>query len=82
MKAGIDKKLFFSMTMDFLEVYLPQGHESSKTVKAYRDGLTVFRRYLSEVQKISIKDFLFGQCTFDLVLDYRNWLKKKKKRKK
>ena len=55
MKAGIDKKLFFSMTMDFLEVYLPQGHESSKTVKAYRDGLTVFRRYLSEVQKISIR---------------------------
>ena len=81
MNTGIDKKLFFSMTMDFLEVYLPQGHESSKTVKAYRDGLTVFRRYLSDVRKISIKDFQFGQCTFDLVLDYRNWLIDVKKRK-
>ncbi len=81
MNTGIDKKLFFSMTMDFLDVYLPQGHESSKTVKAYRDGLTVFRRYLSDVRKISIKHFKFVDCTFDLVLDYRNWLIDVKKRK-
>jgi site-specific recombinase XerD len=81
MRTALDRKLFFSMTMDFLEVYLPQGHESSKTVKTYRDGLTIFRRYVTDVRKISIKKFTFAQCTFDFVLDYRNWLHDKKNRK-
>lgn len=81
MKKGLDKKLFFSMTMDFLEVYLPQGHESSRTVKTYKDGLTVFRRYVTDIRGFSMKDFSFGQCTFDFVLEYRNWLLDSQKRK-
>ena len=47
MKRTLDKKLFFSMTLDFLDVYIPQDSPSIKTVKTYRDGLTVFRRYIS-----------------------------------
>lgn len=69
------------MTMDFLEVYLPQGHESSKTVKTYRDGLTVFRRYVTDIRGFSIRNFSFEQCTFDFVLEYRNWLLDSQKRK-
>ncbi len=81
MKKGLDKKLFFSMTMDFLDVYLPQGHESSKTIKTYRDGLTVFRRYVTDTCGFSMKGFPFEQCTFDFVLEYRNWLLDSQKRK-
>ena len=39
MKPMLNKKLFFSMTYDFLTVYIPQDSASSRTVKTYRDGL-------------------------------------------
>lgn len=74
MKNVLDKKLFFSMTRDFLEIYIPQDSSSNKTVKTYRDGLTVFRRYVTDEMHLSIKGFTFSQCTFDFVLNYRNWL--------
>ena len=74
MTKTLDKKLFFSMTLDFLDVYIPQDSPSSKTVKTYRDGLTVFRRYVCEEKHLSIRRFRFDECTFDFVLDYRNWL--------
>ena len=74
MTKTLDKKLFFSMTLDFLNVYIPQDSPSSKTVKTYRDGLTVFRRYVCEEKHLSIRRFRFDECTFDFVLDYRNWL--------
>lgn len=82
MKKSLDKKLFFSMTMDFLTVYVPQDSASAKTVKTYRDGLTVFRRYLTDVKHYSILGFTFSQCTFDLVLEYRNWLLDVQKKEK
>lgn len=69
-----EKTLFFSMTRDFLEGYLPQGTSSKKTVKTYRDGLTVFRKYVTDERRIKLRDFAFTDCTFDFVLDYRNWL--------
>ena len=62
------------MTLDFLNVYIPQDSPSSKTVKTYRDGLTVFRRYVCEEKHLSIRRFRFDECTFDFILDYRNWL--------
>ena len=53
------------MTYDFLTVYIPQDSASSKTVKTYRDGLTIFRRYVAEVKGFSIRSFSFSQCTFE-----------------
>lgn len=51
-------QLFFSKTNDFLSYYLPcQAARSIHTIETYRDGLTVFRRYMTNVQKISIKSF-------------------------
>ena len=74
MKESLSKELFFSMTLDFLEVYIPQVHNSKRTRKTYRDGLTVFRRYVTDVMHLSLRRFTFAQCTFEFVLDYRNWL--------
>jgi len=74
MKSTLNKDLFFSMTLDFLDIYIPQSHNSSKTRKTYQDGLTIFRRYVTDEKHISLKTFTFAQCTFDFVLDYRNWL--------
>ena len=68
-------QLFFSKTNDFLSYYLPcQAARSIHTIETYRDGLTVFRRYMTNVQKISIKKFLFTDCTSELMLDYLGYL--------
>lgn len=71
----LQKDLFFSKTGEYLNHYLPnQVHKSPKTIKTYRDALTVFRRYLLEKRGISIKDFRFEDCTHELLLDYLAFL--------
>lgn len=67
------KQLFFSRTADFLHTHLPHSG-SMQTVDAYTDALTVFRRYVTDIRGISLTQFTFDDCTFDLILDFRNWL--------
>jgi site-specific recombinase XerD len=74
--AKPQSRLFFSETLDYLENYLPrQVGRSANTVKAYRDALTVFRRYLYEERGISLKDFAFGDCDKALILEFMSYLK-------
>ncbi len=82
MKTICNSELFFSMTLDFLEVYIPQSHNSKRTKKTYQDGLTIFRRYVTDEKNLSIRKFTFSQCTFEFILDYRNWLLDAKKYEK
>lgn len=71
----LDDSLFFSRTLDFLEVYIPKQSDGSKnTVDTYRFGLSAFRKYVVDEKKISIRKFKFADCTYDFILDYRNWL--------
>ena len=68
-------QLFFSKTNDFLSHYLPcQAARSIHTIETYRDGPTVFRKYITNVRKIPIKKFLFTDCTSELMLDYLGYL--------
>jgi len=71
---NLDGTLFFSMTRDYLEKYIPQNYESEKTIKSYKNGLTVFRRYVCGEKNLSVRKFTFDDCSFEFVLDYRNWL--------
>lgn len=74
-KKLLKEEMFFSMIWDYLNVFLPSQHQDSpKTVKAYADGLTVFRRYLTDECLISIKLFKFEELTYDFILDYRIFL--------
>jgi site-specific recombinase XerD len=71
------KKLFFSKTFEFLEHYLPnQALKSRNTVETYRDALTVFRRYVTDIMHLSIRSFEFGDCTHDFLLSYLEFLHK------
>ncbi len=75
MNKKMDRSLFFSMTLDFLEIYLVKERDgSSHTRKSYQEALSMFRKYLSNEKQCSIKTFRFSDCTYDFVLDYRNWL--------
>ena len=68
--------LFFSMTLEYLETYMPkQLGRSPQTIKAHRDTLTVFRRFLFEERQTSIRYFSFQECTPALMQDFILYLK-------
>ena len=78
MKAKRGDDLFFSMTYEFLEVFLPsQTGNSQLTVKSYRDALTLFRRYVSQELGISIGRFGFRHCDRDCVLRFMRYLEQR-----
>ena len=59
--------LFFSKTQRFLNIYLTgQTNKSYHTVKSYRDSLTIFQRYIKNIENLSIKTFIF--CGFQSLL--------------
>lgn len=69
-------KLFFSKTREFLDSYLTsQCSRSPHTIKAYRDALTVFRRYVTSTG-FSIRTFGFDDCTRDFLLGFMEYLQK------
>lgn len=69
-------KLFFSRTREFLDEYLKsQCSRSPHTVKAYRDALTVFRRYVVS-KGLSLRSFGFEDCTRDFLLGFMEYLQK------
>jgi site-specific recombinase XerD len=75
MKNNNQSPLFFSMTYEFLQVYLPkQCGRSPHTVESYRDALSLFRRYIVETVGISIGKFTFAECTRDCMLSFMNYL--------
>jgi site-specific recombinase XerD len=68
--------LFFSMTLEFLETYLPlQLGRSRKTIKSYKDSLTIFRRYLHDECHISITVFKFKDCDQKCIQNFIIYLK-------
>lgn len=71
----LNDSLFFSRTLDFLETYIPKQKSGSKnTVETYRLSLSTFRNYVRDEKQISIREFRFTDCTYDFILDFRNWL--------
>ncbi|MCR5747743.1 MAG: site-specific integrase [Lachnospiraceae bacterium] len=74
MKSKDFDRLFFSKTREFLDSYLTsQCSRSPHTVKAYRDALTVFRRYVKSAG-FSIRTFGFDDCTRDFLLGFMEYL--------
>ena len=71
-----NSNLFFSMTYEFLDIYMAkQAGRSSDTIKSYRDALTVFRRYIMNELNISIAKFTFAQCTRNCIFEFLKHLK-------
>lgn len=58
----------------------------SKEDRAYiskkLEGAGCRQEYIFEEKDLSINQFTFGECTFDFILEYRNWLLDKQHRAK
>jgi len=68
--------LFFSMTYEFLDIYMTkQLGRSPDTIKSYRDALTLFRRFVLNERHCSIAKFTFAQCTRDCIFSFLEDLK-------
>lgn len=79
MRNKLNTELFFSKTRDYLDTFLDrQCGKSAHTIKAYRDALTIFRRYVHDEKGFSIAKFQFTDCTRNFVLDFLIYLKDKK----
>jgi integrase/recombinase XerD len=67
--------LFFSMTYEFLDIYMvKQVGRSPDTIESYRDALTLFRRFVLNELKISITKFTFAQCTRSCIFGFLKYL--------
>jgi site-specific recombinase XerD len=67
--------LFFSMTQEFLETYLPrQCGRSGHTVESYRDALSLFRRYVVGVLGVPMGSFTFAMCDRECVMEFMDHL--------
>jgi integrase/recombinase XerD len=66
---------FFKQLRGFLTVYLPK-HKcySPNTVKAYRDTLNLFRRFLQEKKGIAFTQIRFDLITHEVVFEFLAWL--------
>ena len=75
-ETSLLRELFFSRTSDFLDTYLvSQCNKSEKTRESYRDALSVFRRYAEQTGR-PILNFRFRDCTYGLLLGYKEYLAK------
>lgn len=73
-KAPLPSELFFSRTSDFLNSFLvKQCNRSEKTKTAYRDALTIFKRFV-EYRGGTILTFRYTDCTYEFILDYKEYL--------
>lgn len=82
LKTHLDPTLFFSRTNSYLNEYLTrQQDKSGHTRRSYSDSLVIFRRYLEEYSRptYTIHTFHFTDCTYDLMLNYIDYLQHTKK---
>ncbi len=76
------ESLFFSRTADFLNVYLErQAGRSTYTKKTYKAGLASFYDYIVDVRGISPMQYQYSQCSYQLILEYSQYLQEKLHRK-
>lgn len=75
MKHEKVEHLFFCRSYDYLYVYIPkQQNGTENTLSTYKFGLKSFRAYVNTIAGIPTNSFQFKDCTYDFLLDYRNYL--------
>jgi integrase/recombinase XerD len=74
MKTSDDR--FFRLVRDFLLVYLPKHRCCSPhTVKAYRETLQLFRRFLQEQKHVPFPRMTFDHLDHHIVAEFLQWLR-------
>jgi integrase/recombinase XerD len=66
---------FFKQVRGFLTVFLPKNKCYSKnTVKAYRDTINLFRKFLLDEKAMPFTDITFDRINHDVIYEFLAWL--------
>jgi integrase/recombinase XerD len=66
---------FFKYVRGFLTVYLPKNKCCSQnTVKAYRDTINLFRRFMFVEKKLSFTSIDFDRINHEVIYEFLTWL--------
>jgi integrase/recombinase XerD len=66
---------FFKHVRGFLTVFLPKNKcYSNNTVKAYRDTINLFRKFLLEEKTITFTEISFDRINHELIFEFLAWL--------
>jgi integrase/recombinase XerD len=66
---------FFKHVRGYLTVFLPKNRcYSPHTVKAYRDTLNLFRRFMFDEKGIPFGDISFDRITHDVIYEFLAWI--------
>lgn len=66
---------FFRHVRGFLTVYLPKNRcYSQHTIKAYRDTINLFRKFMLQEKKIDFTKIHFDQIDHELIYEFLTWL--------
>jgi integrase/recombinase XerD len=69
------KDNFFKYVRGFLTVFLPKNKcYSNHTVKAYRDTLNLFRKFLLEEKAIAFTEITFDPINHEVIYEFLAWL--------
>lgn len=80
--SKIKKMLFFDNCYEFLTTHLRDRlFRSPKTIIAYTDALSLFRKYTSDEKVIAFDNLFMSTITVDFMLDFRVWLVEIRKEK-
>ena len=67
---------FFSKTYEFLNVYLiRQLNKSIHTRKSYKEGLSSFYDFITNIKNIDPTKFKYSDCTYEFLLEYLQYLR-------
>jgi len=70
-----DTQLFYEYVGEFLRIFLPrQIGRSENTIRSYKHGLNMFRKYMTKQKGIGLAHLAFSLITRDTVLSYLQWL--------
>lgn len=71
---------FFKHVKGFLTIYLPRHKCSSKnTIKSYRETINLLRIFIQEEKNIPFVKITFDIFSYDLICQFLDWLKDKRK---
>ena len=66
---------FMSLLEDYFETYLPYSRDLSlNTINSYKQSFMLLLRYMSEIKGIVANDINFSDLTYEILLEFLNWL--------
>ena len=70
---------FMSLLEDYFEIYLPHSRGlRPNTIESYKQSFMLLLRFMNDVKSIDPDDIKFSDLSYDILLEFFNWLEKER----